>query len=119
MLNDALETSLLQIELQCESVAAAVASGEPQALEGASNALRQAAVDLSALVQRLGGAAQAGPELHTRLKKLAGVLNIQRENLLRRSAVVERSLHALVPATRKSTYAAPAGRAGGYKAFSA
>ncbi len=119
MLNDALETSLTQIELQCESVAAAVASGEPQALESASNALRQAAVDLSALVQRLGGPQQAGPELHTRLKKLAAQLNNQRENLLRRSAVVERSLHALVPATRKSTYAAPAGRAGGYKAFSA
>lgn len=119
MLFAEIEKPLSLIEFQCESVAAAVATGEPQMLENASNALQQAALDFSGLMDRLGGAQQAGPELHARLKKLAEQLTIQRENLIRRSVVVERALHALVPATRKSTYAAPAGRAGSYKAFSA
>jgi len=119
MLPAEIEKPLSLIELQCEAVAAAVATGEPQMLENASNALQQAALDFSGLMDRLDGAQQAGPELRARLKKLAVQLNIQRENLIRRSVVVERALHAMVPATRKSTYAAPAGRAGGYKAFSA
>lgn len=119
MLPAEIEKPLSLIELQCEAVAAAVATGEPQRLENASNALQQAALDFSGLMDRLGGAQQAGPELRARLKKLAVQLNIQRENLIRRSVVVERALHAMVPATRKSTYAAPAGRAGSYKAFSA
>ncbi len=119
MLPAQIEKPLSQIEMQCESVAAAVATGEPQLLEAASNALQQAALGFASLMERLGGAQQAGPELQARLKKLAVQLNIQRENLIRRSVVVERALHAMVPATRKSTYAAPAGRAGGYKAFSA
>lgn len=119
MLPTPLETALSQIELQCESVAAAVASGEPLALESASTALRHAALEFSGLMERLGGATQASPELRTRLKKLATRLTIERENLIRRSVVIERALHAMMPATRKATYSAPAGRAGGYKAFSA
>ncbi len=119
MLPADIEKPLLLIELQCESVAAAVASGEPEALEGASHALRQAAVDFAGFMDSHGGAQQAGPELRARLKRLVTQLTIQRENLIRRSVVVERALHAMVPATRKNTYAAPAGRASGYKAFSA
>lgn len=118
MLPAELEKPLSLIELQCEAVAAAVATGEPQALEGASQALRHAAGDFAAFMEQMGGPQQAGPELLARLKKLAGLLSIQRENLIRRSVMVESALNTLVPATRKSTYA-PAGRAGSYKAFSA
>lgn len=118
MLPAEIEKPLSLIELQCDAVAAGVGSGEPVALESASNALRQAAVDFAALMDSLGGPQQAGPELRARLKKLAVQLNIQRENLIRRSVMVESALNALVPATRKSTYA-PVGRAGSYKAFSA
>lgn len=119
MLPAEIEKPLFLIELQCDAVAAAVATGEPHALESASQGLRQAAGDFAAFMEQMGGPQQAGPELRVRLKKLAGLLSIQRENLIRRSVVVERALHAMVPATRKSTYAAPAGRAGSYKAFSA
>jgi hypothetical protein len=117
MLPAEIEKTLSLIEFQCEAVAAAVADGEPQVLEGASNALRQAALDFSALMDSQGGARQAGPELRARLQKVATRLNSQRENLLRRSAVVERGLHALVPATQKSTYAAPTGRTAAYRGF--
>ena len=119
MLSAELDQPLTQIELQCQAVAAAVASGEPLALEAASNALRQAAVDFAQLMQQLGGARQAGPELRARLKKAAVQLNIQRENLLRRTVVVERAVQTMVPsAARQLTYGQN-GRAGGYKAFAA
>jgi hypothetical protein len=116
MLPAELEKPLALIELQCQAVAAAVATGEPETLEASSLALRQTAVDFSALMDSLGGAAHAGPELRARLKKVALQLGMQRENLLRRSAVIERGLHALVPSTQKSTYA-PSGRAATYRGF--
>lgn len=116
MLPVEIEKSLALIELQCETLSAAVLSGEPQALEASSQQLRQTAVDFSDLMAQLDGAAQAGPQLRARLKNIAVQLGIQRENLLRRSAVVERSLHTLVPSTQKSTYA-PAGRASAYRGF--
>ncbi len=116
MLPAELEKPLALLELQCQAVAAAVDSGEPTGLEAASAALRQTAMDFSALMDRLDGALQAGPELRARLRKLATQLGIQREALLRRSAMVERGLHALVPSTQKSTYA-PAGRASAYRGF--
>lgn len=120
MLPAEIEKALSLIEMQCQAVADAVASGEPQALEAGSNALRQAAVEFSDFMQRLGGPQRVGAELRPRLQKLATQLTIQRENLIRRSVVVERALHAMLPATRKSTYAQPAaGRAGSYKAFAA
>ena len=118
MLPAEIEKPLSLIELQCEAVAAAVGSGEPQALEAASLALRQAAVDFAAFMEQLGGAGQAGPELRSRLKKLATRLGVQRENLIRRSVVVDRALNVMVPATRKSTYG-QGGLTGSYKAYSA
>jgi malonyl CoA-acyl carrier protein transacylase len=119
MLSPALEQSLSVIELQCQAVAAAVASGEPQALESASNALKQAAVQFAQLVEQLGGPQKAGPELRARLKKAAVQLNIQRENLLRRAVVVERAVQTMVPAAVNHLTYGQHGRASGYKAFAA
>ena len=116
MLPAEIEKPLSLIEMQCDAVAAGVVSGEPQALESASMGLRQAALDFASLMDTLNLAQQSGTELRTRLKKVAVTLNIQRENLLRRSAVIERGLNALVPSTQKSTYA-PAGRAAVYRGF--
>jgi hypothetical protein len=115
MLPVEIEKSLALIELQCETLSAAVLSGEPQALEASSQQLRQTAVDFSDLMAQFSGA-EIDPQLRTRLKQIAVRLGIQREGLLRRSAVVERSLHTLVPSTQKSTYA-PTGRASAYRGF--
>lgn len=117
MLSAQIEPALALIELQCEAVAAAVQTGEPRALEQASQALRQTAVDFSALLEQLGGPAQASPGLTARLQKLATALGHQRESLLRRSALVERSLHTLVPSLQERTTYAPAGRASAYRGF--
>lgn len=116
MLPAAIEQALSLIEQQCAAVAAAVASGEPQALETASQALRQTAVDFAALLQQLGGGQEIAPELQARLKPLAAQLHSQRENLLRRAALVEQAVQTLLPSTRQPTYS-PGGRAGAYKAF--
>ena len=116
MLPAELEKPLALMELQCQAVATAVASGNPIDLEAASQALRETAVDFSAFMGQLEGAAMAGPQLRIRLKKLATNLGIQREGLLRRSAMIERGLNALVPSTQKSTYA-PAGRGSAYRGF--
>lgn len=116
MLPVEIEKSLALIELQCETLSAAVVSGEPQALEVTSELLKQAAVDFSDLMAQLDGGTEAGPQLRARLKQVATTLGIQRESLLRRSVFVERSLHTLVPSMQKSTYL-PAGRASAYRGF--
>lgn len=106
-----LEKSLVLLEHQCQEVAAAVLSGEPETLTQASEALRQAALDFSALMGQLGGGQASSPEVRKRLRTVAVQLQVQRQNLLRRSVVVERALHTLLPETRKSTYGPQGGPA--------
>ena len=85
------------------------------------------AMDFTALMAQLPASETVGRELRVRVKKLADQLTIQRENLIRRSVVVERALHAMVPSARTSGHTQPdgmyvgaAGRASGaYKSFSA
>ena len=119
MLMPEIEKLLSRIERQCDAVSFAVSNGNPESLESASIALRQAAVDFSNLLEGLADDVQTDKELKARLKKLSKGLAIQRESLIRRTVVVERALHAMVPATRESTYAqnsgpyAGAGRKGG------
>lgn len=113
MLPTAIEQPLAQIELQCDAMSAAVDSGEPTALEAASNALRQASVDFSRLLETFPQAALSDKELTSRVKKVAALMAIQRENLIRRTVSVERALHAMVPATRESTYSPASSLYGG------
>ncbi len=106
MLSPELEMQLSQIEHQCEVLAQAVNCGDPVSLQSTGAALRQAAVDLTGLVDTLRQQVQSDPSLKMRLKQVAQGLAIQREGLIRRMAVVERALHAMVPATREATYGA-------------
>jgi hypothetical protein len=109
MLSPEIEKPLSQIESQYNAVAAAVSSGDPVSLDAASIALRQAAVDFSGLLQALPADALSANELKLRLKKLGRGLASQREGLIRRTVVVERALHAMVPGARESTYAQSGG----------
>ena len=126
MLPAEIEVPLSQIERQCQDLMAAVVSGDPLALEAGSQALRQAATDFSSLLQssarQMASAEEAGrQELRVRLQGVATQLGIQRENLLRRTVVVERAVHLMVPATRQTTYSkmGQGARATGYRAFAA
>lgn len=100
-----LEQALTEAELKFDAVSAALVQGEPLVLASASTELRQTALDLSALVQGLTPFERNNKKLTQRLKRLAAGLAFQRESLIRRTVLVERALHAIVPATRSATYA--------------
>ena len=126
MISDHTQAALIQIESHFNDMSSAVVSGEPVALEAASLALRQSAIDFSALVQRLSPAERKEPQLALRLKALSDGLVSRRESLIRRTVLVERELNTIVPATRVTTYSpasGPYGRAGKqtgtFKQFSA
>ena len=126
MLSAPLEAALQHIEQQFNDLSAALVSGEPIALESASTAMRQASMDMSALVQRLTPAEQKDRQLTTRLKALANGLAERRASLLRRTALVERELSTILPTTQGGTYAnvagaygSPAKSSGAFKRFSA
>lgn len=109
MLSAHLENALTEVELHFNDVSAALVSGEPQALGTASVALRQAALDFSALLQRLSPAEVKHKELKPRLMQISNGMALQRESLLRRTALVEMALNTVMPCAPKSTYAKTGG----------
>lgn len=104
-----LENALSAAELKFNEVSQALMSGEPLALAAASAALRQAGLDLSALLPGLPTVERQHPTLTSRLTRLSTGMADQRESLIRRTVLTERALNAIVPATRSATYAPAAG----------
>jgi hypothetical protein len=109
MLPAHIEEALVEVELHFNDVSAALISGEPLALAAASTALRQASIDFSVLLQRLSPLDLQNGDFKLRLKKIAIGMASQRESLIRRSALVEMALNAIVPATQSTTYARATG----------
>ena len=104
-----IESVLAKVEICFNDVSAALVSGEPIALEAASAALRQAAIDFSGLFDGLADQDRNNPGLVARLAKIGSGLAAQRESLIRRTALVDLALNTLVPATRTGTYSKSAG----------
>ena len=104
MLSAEIEKQLSEIEQQCEVLAAAVDGGDPVSLEISSTRLRQSAVDLFRSLDVSCLDPQSMRAFKTRLQKIVRGIGAQRGGLARRTAVVERGLHAMVPATREPTY---------------
>lgn len=118
MLPAKIDQPLTLIESQCAALAAAVENGDAQALETLGTGLRQLAVDFSALMEHVNG---TDPVLRARLRKLSALLAGQRENLLRRSVVVERAVQVMLPEAQAATgpYSGPARRgSSAYRAVS-
>lgn len=113
MLPAQIEQQLSHIEFQATALSQAVNEDELQALEAVAAELRQAAVELTRSVQGLGLDVPAMREFKLRLKKVVLDLAVQRGGLVRRAAATERALHAMVPATRETTYAPSKGPYGG------
>lgn len=103
------EKSLADVERCFNDVAAALVSGEPVALEAASTLLRQAAINLSTLMQGLSPVERNNQDLTLRLKKIADGTAILKDGLFRRTALVEMALNAVVPATQDASYAKASG----------
>lgn len=104
-----IKNALTEVEFHLNDVSAALVSGEPLALATASTGLRQAAIDFSEMLQRLTPIDLKNRNLKSRLKILADGMAAQRESLIRRMVLVERSLNALIPATHNATYAQVSG----------
>ncbi len=104
-LPDKIEAALSRMEQQFSAVTTLIVAGDAPGLESASAQLRALALDLTALLDIASTSVVARTELRLRLRNLASILAAQRENLQRRLTSVERSLHALVPATQGATYA--------------
>ena len=105
--NDAL-ASLVAAENCASAVSKALLAGDPAHIEVTSRELQQAALALSDMLQGPRGKRANDQDFRRRLGRVLASLGMQREALLRRSAVIERSLHSIVPATRASTYAGSA-----------
>ena len=99
-----MEQALAEVESQLRTVADAIVAGEPQSLTIAATSLRLAALALAQTMQD-AAAGRPDPSLKRRVRIMARTLARQRESLIRRTALVDRSLNALVPATRGASYA--------------
>lgn len=108
-----LEQLLTQIEGRCQDLALAVSEGRPEDVQGSSGALHTLAVDTARFFATQPSQIHINQADRARLQRVARSLALQREQLIRRSAVNERSLQALVPATSEASYAQLAGPYGG------
>ena len=100
-----LQDAFKALQQNLQRITTALAGAEPQELVVASEVLRSSSMDLLALVQRLTRSEQQNPHLKHQVGELAVRLSLCRENLIRRSAMVERMLQNLVPSSGKETYA--------------
>jgi hypothetical protein len=100
-----LDSQLDLIEQQLDGVNVALLGSDPLAVQAASAQLQQLAVNFMHVTNELGRGCLTMPLRAKRMKTLASAIAALRENLLRRSAYIDRALEMVVPATQKSTYA--------------
>lgn len=108
-LPDPLESALAQIEQRFAAVSAKLIAGEPQALAEAASAMQQVAVEFFQIAPSLSLSVDTAAALKARVRRLAAGMAIQRENLIRRQVVVQRTLDAILPAAQHCAYAKPGG----------
>lgn len=108
-----LEQLLTQIESQCQALALAVSQSEPEVICASSAALQKLAMDTAHFFAAQPSAAHTSRADRVRLERATMSLTLHREQLIRRAAMNERALQALVPATREASYAQLAGPYGG------
>lgn len=108
-----LEQLLTQIESQCQALALAVSQSEPEVICASSAVLQKLAMDTAHFFAAQPSAAHTSRADRARLKRATMSLTLHREQLIRRAAMNERALQALVPATREASYAQLAGPYGG------
>lgn len=98
------QAKLARAERCANAVSHALLHGQADAIESATRDLHQATLALSDGLQPVQGKRTPDQPLRRRLGQVVQSIAMQREACARRSAVVERSLHSIVPATRASTY---------------
>lgn len=109
MSNDAIREQLDLVEQQFNGVAAFLASGDAAGLESASAALQALAIDLIGMVNRMGRQASSSPEVVARLRSVSEGMALLRDQMARRSALVQQALAVVVPTAPKPTYSPVSG----------
>ena len=112
--------ALDQAERCVAATGAALLKGLPEQVQSATQELHDSAHALALVLRGAeGGTALLVGAVRERLVRVARDIAMQREALLRRSAMVERSLSSLVPQPPAATYAGALGRYAGRAAASA
>ena len=105
-----LEDALSAVEQQLKSVSEALLASDPQALESGSTQLRDMAVQLSQIMDRMSRQDPVPAGLQERLQAVGAVLSMQREGLARLVALTERQTAGLLPpADAAGTYGSAVG----------
>ncbi len=106
--------ALAQAERSVAATGQALLQGLPEQVQVAARELHDSAHALALALRGVDGGAALAQAVRDRLVRVARDIAMQREALLRRSAVVERSLQSLVPQQgQASTYTGALGRYGG------
>ena len=107
-----LQQALADLDQQLLRITEAVQGGEVLALEAASTALRASAMALLVALERADmhpdTQAVHGVEARRHLQQLAMRLATARAGMMRRAALVEQTLQAMVPGALSPTYASQA-----------
>jgi len=112
--NPEVQSALEQAERSVAATGQALVLGEPDGVHAATRDLHDSAHALDLVLRGVDGSAALAASLRERLVRVAQGIAMQREALLRRSAVVERSLKSLMPQqTQSTTYAGALGRYAG------
>jgi hypothetical protein len=97
--------ALAQAERSVAATGQALILGVPDQVHAATRDLHDSAHALALVLRGVDGLSGMAEALRERLVRVARDIAMQREALLRRTAVVQQSLHSLVPQTRSDTYA--------------
>ena len=100
----ALEPYWERVETRFRAISAALAEGNPVALNDEAAALQQLAVDLQAFLNSGGTLARMSPALMQRMQELLALMPVLRDALYRRSAYVDQAVKTLLPNVAEATY---------------
>ncbi len=98
-----IENQLILVEHRLDAAVECLNAGHAQALAQASEALQITAVDLVQMMHKTRIDA-ISPEIRAKIGQLAQRFIALRENLLRRSAFVDRALKVVLPSVGESSY---------------
>ncbi|MCY7306018.1 MAG: hypothetical protein LH632_07700 [Rhodoferax sp.] len=124
---DQLEAALHECERCQQVVASTLLQGQPDLLAAAAAGLQAATCRVALLLPAVSREEGVNPKLRRRLLQAAQTLGMHREACLRRSGVVQRALHSILPtATGTTTYGSGTGlygnqarQSGAFKVLSA
>lgn len=107
-----MQAALAKIESQLYLVSAALIDGEPGKLQSVAMSLCEASREMHGLLSGINGMHELDQGFHARLNAVNESMKALREGLSRRTVLVERALHSMLPSAQASSYDQSAGTYG-------